>query len=267
MSGARPGATRSLFARESKAAIAAAAATRGRGAPRLLVVFDFDGTLVPIVRRPDAVRLPAETRRYLRRAARLPGVRVALLSARPMSDLDRYAPRAGLVRLAQYGLEGAVAPPAPRRRRIRAGVSRIRALLRAVVARHRGAWIEDKRLTIAVHDRGMPEPKRLALHRALRPVAAAARRLGFHVARGRRVLDFVPAAWDKGRALRAIRAKIRPATTFYFGDSESDEPAFRQLGARDFAVRVGADATSAGYRVRSPRDVTHFLQLLVQLRG
>ncbi|MGE5176750.1 MAG: trehalose-phosphatase [Hyphomicrobiales bacterium] len=257
---------RSLFGRAATEAIAAAVAPAGRPRPRLLVVFDFDGTLAPIVRKPDAVRLPADTRRLLRRAARLPRVRVALLSARPMADLDRYAPKDGLLRLAQYGLEGAVAPPLATRRRIRRGVSRLRARLREVAARHPGAWIEDKKLSIAVHDRGLSAARRAALHRALRPVAALGRTLGFHVAPGRRVLDFVPAAWNKGRALRAVRRKTAPAVTFYFGDSESDEPAFAALGARDFAVRVGVGTTSAGYRVRSPRDMARFLRTLVRLR-
>lgn len=281
--------TRSLFSRESRAALEAAVAPRGkrpeeragaagkrrggsaaRGAarrPALLLAFDFDGTLAPIVRRPGDVRLPAETRRLLARAGRLPGVRLAVVSARPMADLARHAPVPRLLRLAQYGLEGFAAPPPSRARRFKAGAARLRALLEPLAARFPGALVEDKRLTVAIHERGLSEARRAALRRALRPVADRARRLGFGIERGRRITDFVPAGWDKGRALREARRRARPATTFYFGDSDGDEAAFASLGAGDFGVRVGRGPTSAAYRVRGPRDVARFLQTLLALRA
>lgn len=229
----------------------------------VLVVLDFDGTLAPIVSRPDRVRVPAPTLRSLRRAARMSGIRIATLSARPMRDLARYLPVPGMLRVAQYGLEGGDAPGARRLRSFRAGVATLRGWLEPVAAAVRGARIEDKRLTIAVHYRDVEPRRRGALVRALSRVAARAARLGFHVERGWRVLDFVPARYDKGRALRMLRRRVRPAVTFYFGDTAGDEPAFAALGRSDFPVRVGAGPTAAPYRVRGPEDVARFLRALV----
>ena len=79
-------------------------------------------------------------------------------------------------------------------------------------------------------------------------------------------MDFVPARYDKGRALRALRRRVRPAVTFYFGDTDGDEPAFASLGRTDFAVRVGSGLTAAPYRVRGPGDVARFLKALVAVR-
>lgn len=232
----------------------------------MLVAFDFDGTIVPIVSRPDRVRVPAATRRWLARAAKKPGFRVAALSARPMADLARYLPDGELLRVAQYGLEGADSPGPAQLARFRDRARRIRLELEALVPRHRGAWIEDKRLTIGLHYRGVGAARRAALMRALRPIEARARRLGFHTEPGRCVIDFVPARYDKGRALRALRRRVRPAVTFYFGDTAGDEPAFAALGRTDFAVRVGAGPTAAPYRVRGPGDVARFLRALAALR-
>lgn len=228
-----------------------------------LVVLDFDGTLAPIASRPDRVRVPEPTLRSLRSAARLRGIRIATLSARPMRDLARYLPVPGILRVAQYGLEGGDSPGADRLRSIRSGVAELRSRLEPVAATVPGARIEDKRLTIAVHYRDVEPRRRGALVRAVRRVAAGAVRLGFHVERGRRVLDFVPARYDKGRALRMLRRRVRPAVTFYFGDTAGDEPAFAALGRSDFPVRVGAGSTMAPYRVRGPEEVARFLRALV----
>jgi trehalose-phosphatase len=246
---------------------AAAALRRAarRGRP-VLIALDFDGTIAPIVNRPDRARVPVAIRRWLSRAAKRPGLRVALLSARPMADLARYLPDGGLLRVAQYGLEGVDSPGPERLARFRDRARRIRLELEALVPRHRGARIEDKRLTVALHYRGVGASRRAALMRALRPIKARAKRLGFHTEPGRCVIDFVPARYDKGRALRALRRRVRPAVTFYFGDTDGDEPAFAVLGRADFAVRVGAGPTAAPYRVRGPGDVARFLRALAALR-
>jgi trehalose 6-phosphate phosphatase len=239
------------------------ASRRGRPA---LIAFDFDGTLAPIASRPERARVPPDGRRWLSRAARTPGLRVAVLSARPMADLARYLQGAALLRVAQYGLEGGEPVGERQIERFRRGVRRLHRVLEPVATRYRGAWIEDKGLTIALHYRAVAAARRGSLLRTLRAIEASARRLGFHTEPGRRVTDFVPARYDKGRALRALRRRVRPAVTFYFGDTAGDEPAFAALGRSDFAVRVGAGPTAAPYRVRGPGDVARFLRALVALR-
>ena len=230
------------------------------------MAIDFDGTLAPIVADPDRVRVPPPTRALLARSARLPSVRVAVVSARPMRDLREHLPGRGLLRAAQYSLEGLAAPPARRRRTIRRDARALRALLEPIVARFPGAWIEDKGLTLGVHYRGLRQTRSAALLRALEPARREAKRLGFTAEGGRRVIDFVPSGYDKGRALQALIRRTRPAATFYFGDSAGDESAFAVLGRKDYPVRVGAGTTGAAYRVREHRDVARFLRALVACR-
>jgi len=247
---------------EAEASIVRAASARRP----VLVALDFDGTLAPIVSRPDRVRVPEPTLRSLARAVRLRGVRVAALSARPMRDLARYLPVRGVLRVAQYGLEGGDDPGPRRLRAIASGVEALRRAIEPLAASVPGAWIEDKRLTVALHYRDVAPSRRGALVRALSRVVARAGRLGFHVERGRQVLDLVPRGYDKGRAIRVLRRRVRPAVTFYFGDTAGDEPAFAALGSSDFAVRVGPGPTQASYRVRGPEDVARFLRALARMR-
>jgi len=231
----------------------------------VLVAFDFDGTLAPIVSHPDRVHVPAATLRYLRRATRLPWLRLAALSARPLRDLARYLPLRGLLRVAQYGLEGDGRLEAARARAIRNGAASLRGRIEPVVGAIPGAWIEDKGLTIAVHLRDVATSRRGALTRALRRAASRDDGLDFDLQRGRHVLDFVPTGYDKGRALRRLRRRVRPAVTFYFGDTMGDEPAFAELGPSDFPVRVGAGPTGARYRVHGPDEVARFLRALTEV--
>jgi len=53
--------------------------------PRVLLAFDFDGTLVPLGPRPDRARMRAVTRRLLTRLARR--ARCAVISGRARRDL------------------------------------------------------------------------------------------------------------------------------------------------------------------------------------
>ena len=256
-------AARSLFDPEGRARVATAVTVGGL---RVLVALDVDGTLAPIVSKPDRARVPAATLRLLARAARLPGVTVAVVSARSARDLKRLVPVAGIRVAAQYGLEGVVAPAAARRRRWRRDAARIATYLAPVAAAVPGARIEAKSLTAGLHDRAVSSRRLPALGGSLRRVAAAAARLGFVPVRGRRVTEFVPRGYDKGRAVTQLRRRYSPRTVFYFGDSEADERAFAVLGPDYFPVRVGPARSRARYRVREPGDVARFLRLLLSLR-
>jgi trehalose 6-phosphate phosphatase len=238
-----------------------------RSDARVLVAFDLDGTLAPLAARPELTRVPRRTLRLLERAARARAVRVAVVSARPVSVLRTLLPIRRVLRIGQYGLEGPFAPPAPRLRALRAACARIARALRATVAGTPGAWIERKGLTVAVHFRAVAPGRLGPLRRLVARVAPAARRAGFHPVGGSRVIDFVPAGFDKGAALRGLVAAAAPRAVLYFGDSAGDEPAFCALGHGDFAVRVGRGPTRARYRVPDPRGVTRVLHAVIRLRA
>jgi trehalose-phosphatase len=235
----------------------------------LLVVLDLDGTIAPIARRPDLARVPASTLRWIGRAVRGRKTRIAVLSARPGTDLTRLVPVRGVLRIGQYGLDGAFAPPRRVRARLRRRCERVARALRPLVRAVPGALLEAKGMTVAVHGRGVRGPERTRrLRESLLSVASGeAERQGFEPMPGARVVDFVPRGYDKGRALRALVARIRPRAIFYFGDSDGDEPAFSALTKRDFPVRVGRGVTRAPYRVMGIGGVALFLEAVAARRA
>jgi len=84
---------------------------------------------------------------------------------------------------------------------------------------------------------------------------------------GAEAVDFVPRGYDKGKALRALLARFKPADVVYFGDSGGDEPAFSVLGKKGVSVRVGRGATRARYRVAGIQGVTRFLDAVAAHRA
>jgi trehalose 6-phosphate phosphatase len=260
--------TRPLFHPESWARVRAALRARNRP---VLVALDLDGTIAPIAPLPKLARVPAATLRSIARAARAGGVRVVVLSARRVSDMRRLIPVRNVLLVGQYGLEGPLAPPRRVLARLRRACGRVTRALIPRVRPVRGALLEPKGLTVAVHNRNVSGAlARRKLREGVRSVASnQASRAGLVPTPGRRVVDFVPRGRDKGVALRALRARLRPRvrTVFYFGDSEGDEPAFRALGRGDFPVRVGRGATRARYRVADLRSVTRFLDAVAAHRA
>lgn len=234
----------------------------------ILVGLDFDGTLSPIVPRPELALLPLAARRALARLARKPRAHVAIVSGRGLDDVRLRVGLDGLHYAGNHGLE--IAGPLLRWRHPLAAARReelarlIRHLRREIVID--GVLLEHKELGLSVHYRmaqaGARETLRSRLARALR--AAAPR---FRLAGGHMVWEVRPRArWDKGHALRRIAQRLgRRTQTMFAGDDVSDEEAFRTLGPRALTIRVGgAGPTAARFRVEGPADVRRLLERLAR---
>jgi trehalose-phosphatase len=253
---------RSLFAPHSWSRLRDALPARGA----VLIGLDLDGTLARIVDHPGRATVLPRVLRLLEKSVQARRTRVAIVSARSLAAMKHLLPISGLHRVGQYGLEGALAPPAERRSSLRRQASKLAQHAAEEVAPIPGAWVEPKGLTFAIHDRAVAPARRAALRRIVRRLIAEARPLGFRPMLGSRVTDFVPAGFNKGTALERIIRMFRPDLTLYFGDSPSDEHAFRVLGSGDFPVRVGPGPTRAPFRVRGPDDVARVLSAVVRLR-
>jgi trehalose 6-phosphate phosphatase len=226
---------------------------------RALLVFDFDGTLAPIVARPADAAMRPETRTLLRVTSLL--YPCAVVSGRPRADVARRVEGVPLVAI--VGNHGAEAGFGPVDRALRREVSGWAAALRRELDRVPGIEIEEKGLSVAVHYRRSPE-RAEARRRAL---AAAASLAGARVFGGRAVVNVVPLrAPDKGAAVAEILRRIGARRAMYVGDDVTDEDAFSAAGVA-VAVRVGrTHASSASWYVPGQQDVDALLRDLVVAR-
>ena len=160
-------------------------------------MLDVDGTLAPIVRRPDEAAVPEEARRELERLVARYAL-VACVSGRTGEDARRLVGVDGVRYVGSHGLE--LAPEADRWRdeiqRFAASVD----------------WpVEDKGLTVSFHYREA-ENEDDALE-YLEGVAERARAAGLVPRFGRKVLELrPPVEADKGTAVTQLlgEAGLRP---------------------------------------------------------
>ena len=216
---------------------------------------DVDGTLAPIVPRPELAELPEEARAELRRLVARYGL-VACVSGRTGKDARRLVGVDGIVYVGVHGLE--LAPEA----------DRWRAPLRQF-AGFDWRWVEDKGLTVAFHWREADDED--TARASLEGVAERARALGLEARWGRKVLELrPPVEADKGTAVRALLAERGLRRALYAGDDTTDLDAFRGLDGLDVAVRVALASAesppglreSADLVLESPAELLELLRLL-----
>ena len=203
---------------------------------RVLLAFDFDGTLAPIVRYPHLARPRATTRALLRSLARR--YPCAIISSRGLRDLLERAQGTGIRRVVgDHGADAGRAAP-----RLAAEVRRWRGRLHEGIARIPGVVGEDKRFSVSVHYDDSPHPR---LARAA--IAHLARRFGkVRIVEEGHLTHVLPADGpNKAAALEREMTHAHAADAIYVGDEASDEVVFGRRDPRVLTVRVGKSRASA----------------------
>ena len=234
------------------------------------VFLDYDGTLTPIVARPELATLSQAMEAVLRDlAGRCP---VAILSGRDLADLQQMVTLDGVVYAGSHGFD--VDAPEQLGGRVRRGedfadvLAAARARLKEAVAPIAKAWVEDKAFAVTVHFRQVSPEDVPAVEAAFAAVADAfpdLRRTG-----GKKVLELRPnVEWDKGFALRMLLERIDrsgPHFSLFVGDDETDEDAFRAVAGSGIGIRVGdpSIASAAEYFLADTDEVATFLERLAR---
>jgi trehalose 6-phosphate phosphatase len=224
----------------------------------VLLAFDYDGTLAPIVHHRDHAAMRRTTRSHLEELATL--YPCVVISGRALDDVRGRVRGVGVLEVhGNHGLE-----PSSSSAKSRALVREWRRALESELGGLRGVEIEDKTLSIAVHYRRSREKKkaRAAILRSARALENA-RMIG-----GKQVVNVLPdGTAHKGLTLERVREKWGCDTAIYVGDDETDEDVFA-LGrpGRLLTIRVGAKRSSlAAYCIRDQRQIDVLLGILVDI--
>ena len=223
---------------------------------------DFDGCIVDIARTPEAVHVPDRLPSLLVALRGALGGAVAIVSGRPIEQIDGFLGTAVPAVAGLHGLErrtadgGIVRPPVPR-----SDLHAVRALLEAFAAAHPGVLVEDKTYTVALHYRLSP-----SLRDDCRDVANAALRdapQGWQVIEGKCVFEVRPREANKGTAIEAFmgEAPFLGRTPVFCGDDITDEDGFGVVNARGgVSIRVGkGSATQAAEQVDTVGELLDWL--------
>ena len=241
---------------------------------RILLLFDYDGTLTPIVPRPEDATLSEETRRRLTSLAANPRCIAGIVSGRSIADLSLLADIPGFIYAGNHGMEiqgqgidfihpGAVAA--------RDALDRVRDDLAGALAHVPGIIVEHKGLTLTVHFRGTPEPMAGGVNAVVEEATAPLVEQGLmRLTRGKMVVEVRPAIpWDKGKAIEKIREEFEDSPLpVYFGDDRTDEDGFtvvQDMGGVAVFVGDSRQGTVALHQLDSPDEVSETMRLLLDV--
>jgi len=226
----------------------------------VLLAFDYDGTLAPLVNTPARATMRGSTQRLLMRASQL--YPCVVITGRAQAD--------ALGRLRNIEVHRVVgnhgAEPSPHAKSIRRRVQRWLPVLKARLYQHQGVFVEDKGFSVAVHYRNAR--KKSSARRAI--LSASHSLKDVRLVGGKLVVNFVvPDAPHKGLALERERSHFACDTVIYVGDDETDEDVFQlDRPGQLLSIRVGRKRTSsASYYIRNQSEVDRLLETLITLRG
>jgi trehalose 6-phosphate phosphatase len=226
---------------------------------------DFDGTLVGIEPRPDAVVVGERLKRLMARLSERLNGRLAVISGRPSADVNAMFGGVAFAIAGSHGLElrwpdgSTMAAPPP------ANLDMVESEMETLRLRHPMILIERKGFGVAVHYRLAPEAEQEC--RAL--AIALERETGLQLQPGKMVFE-LKAPWaDKGSALSFLMAGREMSGTrpVFVGDDDTDEAAFEaaaRLGG--YGVLVGpARLTAASYALPDVDSTLRWLEAVAGL--
>lgn len=223
---------------------------------------DFDGTLVEIAEKPDAVQVTARLQDLLAQLSDKLAGRVAIVSGRAAMQVHGLLGGPPVSVVGSHGLEFRFAngrsfmpePPAE--------LEHVRREMGRLAQEWENVLIEEKPLGAALHYRLAPEAEDacVALARGL------AADHGLHLQTGKMMVELRCGGGDKGSAIERLMEEppMRGTRPVFIGDDDTDEPAFLAAQALGGAgILVGARTTAARYRLADPAAVLDWLEAAV----
>lgn len=242
-----------------------------RRAQHVVLFSDFDGTLTPIRRDPEAVGLSPRVRDLLAEIAKS-GVTLGVVSGRKIADVRKRVRLNGIWYAGAHGLflrdprnrSFSLARPEQKRR-----IQHAARLLAQYIGGARGLRLERKVATVALHYRGAPPKSQRIAREAVAKVMEHYPSLC--LLSSKKVWGLLPDAQsDKWGAVSFImqreqrRFRGERSLMIFLGDDATDERVFARM--HGISIAVGKKSkTAARYWLRSPGEVRRFLERLREM--
>lgn len=250
-------------------------------AEQLSLFLDYDGTLADFAPTPEHVNPDPGVIDLVTRLSRHPRIRVAVISGRRLSHVEKLVPVPGALLAGTYGVELRL-PDGERVDRVshdevRPVLEEIKPHWERLIAHQdgtrpgrgvQGFFLEDKDWALAIHARYADDDEaEEVLDRARRMANQAASSDLFRVLGGHRFLEIGPTLAHKGKTVDYLldRYPWSGALPLYVGDDDKDEEAFGVIQARGgIAIVVSEEPreTRADGRLESPEDTRRWLATL-----
>lgn len=231
----------------------------------LAILLDIDGTLLDIAPTPQEVQVPTDLPNTLRMVSERLGGALAVVSGRPMVEIDAFFQPLKLPAIGGHGAEMRPVAGGPLVDNLKRPLDPIfKQRLKDIAARHPGVLVEDKGYSIALHYRMAPKQGVGLIHDVKHAYEHWADK-SFELLTGKAVLEIKFAAIDKGTAVRELMTHppFRGRTPIFVGDDRTDEDAFAVMpDFNGYAMSVGNRIPGVHDHFKSPAEVRQWLELL-----
>jgi trehalose 6-phosphate synthase/phosphatase len=238
---------------------------RARTARPLVLLLDYDGTLVPFAQTPDLARPDPEAMALLQSLQDRPNTVVHVVSGRSRETLEHWLGELPIHLHAEHGLWSrppggpgeADEPP------VQGWRGRVLAILQDYASRTPASLVEEKPAGLAWHYRaadpefGAQQANELRLH--LHELLSNA---PVEILAGNKVIEVRPHGVNKGQIVPGILRRHPGAFMLAIGDDRTDEDLFGALPDGAVSIHVGSGDSRAGYRLADVWKVRAFLSEL-----
>jgi trehalose 6-phosphate synthase/phosphatase len=243
-----------------------------READRLLILLDYDGTLIPFASTPELAAPDPELKKLLLALSGRPRTSVHVLSGRTRQTLDHWLGDLPIGLHAEHGFWSRNCPGVewePIAAHPLQWKQKIKPLLKQFTEATPGSLIEEKTAGLAWHYR-MADPVFGDLHaRELRrKLEKEHAELPIDVVWGDKVIEIRAQGINKGViATRLISSFSEPTTVLAMGNDRTDEDLFAALDSNSYSVHIGPHPSQAAYRLSDPSAARSLLASLLERKG
>ena len=235
----------------------------------ILLLLDYDGTLVSFRNRPQDVVTCDKVKTVLTSLLQNQKFTVVIVSGRMLHEIKQLLDIDGLSFAALHGLQIELVKGISYNRQpdnnLRSILEKIKESALYKFKDEKGVYIEDKKFTLAFHYRLLDEEKiDDAIYKFSKIVKTVDVDKSLELLHGAKVVEIRPKGWDKGKAVELIYTSdaSKNVLPVYIGDDTTDEDAFRAIGNQGITVFVSnnsSQSTAAQYWLKDPDDVFKFL--------
>jgi trehalose-phosphatase len=254
--------------------------TRLKSVKGILLLADYDGTLTPIVDRPEDAILTDDMRQILRSLSVLNNCTVGIISGRSLTDIIDRVGLISVVYAGNHGMEikglSGVLYVDPEVKKAQPIIHGLYKKLVKKLGRIKGVRVEDKGFSLSIHYRLVDEGILQKVRAIFENIVNDAQVSGVvRITHGKKVFEVRPAVdTNKGKAIKTLIDKYKKDTAIgskrllliYLGDDQTDEDGFKAIEeyGNGISIFVGAPQaqSAARYFLNSPDEAAEFLRML-----
>lgn len=230
-----------------------------------LLFFDYDGTLMPLVKLPS---LSAPNENLIRVLSLLTSDKknnVVVISGRDSGSIGKWLGGFNLVIVAEHG--ALIKYPGEKWKSLSdeddEWKKKIISVMETVTQKCQGSFIEEKKFTMAWHYRNAAiEPGNFYSRKLIRALTELINGTSLQVLDGNKIVEVRFMKNNKGAIAKRIEEEVMPDFIMAIGDDRTDEDMFEALGPGTITIKIGTGPTRAAYTLSLQEDVTKLLKNL-----